>query len=243
MRIIPVLDVQRGVVVRGVGGRRAEYRPIVSTITPSSEPSTMAEAFREHFGLEELYVADLDAIDGAAPAWSLFAALRERNFRLCVDAGVRIAADAEPLLAAGMDRVVLGLETLAGPEVVEELCRRFGPDRWIFSLDLKAGRPLGTASEEPAEIVGRIVAAGVCRVIVLDLAQVGSGAGVGTEPLMRRLLASHPSLEVIAGGGVRGVEDLLRLRAIGVAALLAASALHDGRLTREMVEKVAGTSL
>ena len=38
MRIIPVLDVLGGCVVRGVGGRRDEYRPIVSKLCNSREP-------------------------------------------------------------------------------------------------------------------------------------------------------------------------------------------------------------
>ena len=37
---------------------------------------------------------------------------------------------------------------------------------------------------------------------------------------------------MIAGGGVRGPEDLRLLRQCGVGTALIASALHDGRLTR-----------
>jgi phosphoribosylformimino-5-aminoimidazole carboxamide ribotide isomerase len=36
-------------------------------------------------------------------------------------------------------------------------------------------------------------------------------------------------LELVAGGGIRGPEDLARLEARGVSAALIASALHDGR--------------
>ena len=32
MRIIPVLDLMNGVAVRAVGGRRSEYRPLVSRL-------------------------------------------------------------------------------------------------------------------------------------------------------------------------------------------------------------------
>ena len=76
------------------------------------------------------------------------------------------------------------------------------------------------------------MALGVRRMIVLDLARVGIGEGTGTEKLCARLTAAHPSLEVIAGGGVRGPEDLRRLTGCGVRTALVASALHDGRLTR-----------
>jgi phosphoribosylformimino-5-aminoimidazole carboxamide ribotide isomerase len=64
MRVVPVLDLKGGHVVHGVGGRREEYRPVVSRLTDSSAPADVATAFRDRFGLSELYVADLDDIAG-----------------------------------------------------------------------------------------------------------------------------------------------------------------------------------
>ena len=62
MRILPVLDLLGGLVVRGVAGKREEYRPIQSTIAADARPETVARALAEKFGFEEAYVADLDAI-------------------------------------------------------------------------------------------------------------------------------------------------------------------------------------
>jgi phosphoribosylformimino-5-aminoimidazole carboxamide ribotide isomerase len=238
MRVVPVLDVLGGVVVRGVGGRRQEYRPVVSRLTPSSAPLDVARALAAHFGLRELYVADLDAIAGAAPARDVYAALKAGGFRLWVDAGVRVAEDALALAAAGVDTVVAGLETLAGPGALAEAAARLG-ERLVFSLDLRAGVPLaggGVWDSDPWRIAQEAIERGVRRVLVLDLARVGVGAGVGTEALCARLAAAHPEVEVSAGGGVRGRGDLLALKGAGVRAALVASALHDGRLTVEQLE-------
>jgi phosphoribosylformimino-5-aminoimidazole carboxamide ribotide isomerase len=234
MRIIPVLDLTGGVVVRGVGGRRREYRPVVSRLTRSCAPLDVARAFAEHFGLTELYLADLDAIAGGPPAWATYAALHAGGFRLWVDAGVRGAGDGQALARAGVGTVVVGLETVAGPQALGEVVAAF-PERVVFSLDLRDGAPLGdTAGWATADVwslAGRAVSLGVGRLLVLDLARVGGGAGTGTDALCARLAATYPEVEVSAGGGVRGVADLRRLRASGVRAALVASALHDGALT------------
>jgi phosphoribosylformimino-5-aminoimidazole carboxamide ribotide isomerase len=66
--------------------------------------------------------------------------------------------------------------------------------------------------------------------IVLDLAQVGMDAGVGTLPLCRKLRCLDSQLEIVAGGGVRSMRDLDALERAGCDAVLVASALHDGRL-------------
>lgn len=234
MRIIPVLDILAGQVVRGVAGRRSEYRPIVSQLTSSCRPLDVAQAFRTHFGLTELYLADLDAIAGAAPSWPIHADLRAHGFHLWVDAGVRDREQAAALAEQGIEGIVVGLETVSGPETLAALCQEFGSERMIFSLDLKGGQPLGAVSAWRApdawSIALQAVELGVQRLIVLDLERVGMGAGAGTDELCRNLTERFPLLEIVAGGGVRDRSDLHRLERCGVRAALVASALHDGRL-------------
>jgi phosphoribosylformimino-5-aminoimidazole carboxamide ribotide isomerase len=238
MRILPVLDLMGSRVVRAVAGERHAYRPVVSRLTPSSEPLAVAAAFRSHFGLSELYLADLDAIAGAEPDEAVFATLGEHGFRLWVDAGVRDRTRALRLARGGVQGVVVGLETVTGPAALAAICGEMG-DRVVFSLDLRGGRPLGDLSSwqgADAEAIARqAIDGGVRRVLVLDLAHVGTGRGPGTADLCRRLVEVE-GIEVWAGGGVRGAADLRALRDNGVRTVLVASALHDGALTRADLE-------
>jgi phosphoribosylformimino-5-aminoimidazole carboxamide ribotide isomerase len=233
IRIIPVIDLMNGMVVRGVGGRRIEYRPMSSPLCPTADPLDLARSFRERRRFSELYVADLDAIGGKEPAIDLFARMQSCGLRLWVDAGVRTAESAARLADAETHRIIVGLETLRGPAELQAALRRW-PERMVFSLDLKDGIPLGETSawgsSEPEEIGGRAVRLGIRSVIVLDLSRVGAGQGPGTEELLRRFAAKYPDVEWIAGGGVRGSADLLRLNGLGVSAALVSSALHDGSL-------------
>jgi len=239
MRVLPVIDLKGGLVVRAVAGRRQEYRPVVSRLTPSSRPIDVAQAFREHLGLDHLYVADLDAIAGNALSLGLYADLQSLGFLLWIDAGLRDEESSRPLVEAGVHRIVAGLETLAGPAALASLCRRFG-GRVVFSLDLKDGRPLGDTAEwkdlDPQSLAEEALAQGVQSLILLDLARVGLGAGTGTEVLARRLVEKHPEVEVAIGGGVRDGQDLSRIKRLGVSSVLVASALHDGRITRNDLE-------
>jgi phosphoribosylformimino-5-aminoimidazole carboxamide ribotide isomerase len=226
-----------GQVVRGVGGRREEYSPIVSRLTRFSDPLAVARAFRTEFELDEIYVADLDAIRGRKPALAIYRSLQRDGFRLWVDAGLRSVEDARVLCDAEVATVVAGLETVEGPQVVERLCAEVGGGRLVFSLDLKAGIALGRTKawpdSDPVEIARLAVAAGVTRLLVLDLAQVGEGRGTGTEELCVRLAQAHPRIRIAAGGGIRGMDDVQKLAAAGVDTVLIASALHDGRITRD----------
>jgi phosphoribosylformimino-5-aminoimidazole carboxamide ribotide isomerase len=235
LRIIPVLDILKGQVVRGVAGKRENYRPIISKLTSSTAPLDVATAIRDQFGLSLFYVADLDAIGGSPPALETCQLLQSNGFRLWVDAGLRHGKQGGSLVEAGVEGVIAGLETLAGPEELDQLCHLVGLERLVFSLDLKEGKPLthslGWKSTDAMQIAGLAVDMGIRRMIVLDLARVGMASGTDTEGLCLCLLGMFPDLELITGGGVRHVADLKRLHACGVRGVLVASALHDGRLT------------
>jgi phosphoribosylformimino-5-aminoimidazole carboxamide ribotide isomerase len=241
MRILPVLDLMKKLVVRAQGGRRKEYRPLVSKLIRSSHPLDVAQAYRFHFGLKELYLADLDAIAGQAPALQTYASLQRRGFRLWLEAGIKQAADAQALADTGIETIIAGLETVTDPGVLEELCQKHSAARIVFSLDLKKGKPFGKPElwgDSPMDIVHRALACGIQRLLVLDLAQVGVGKGIGTEDLCRQIAEEYPQVELSAGGGVRGPEDLVSLKQTGVEVALVASALHDCRLQRRDLEAV-----
>jgi phosphoribosylformimino-5-aminoimidazole carboxamide ribotide isomerase len=247
MHIIPVLDIQGGTVVRAVGGRRSEYRPLVSRLTSSTEPVAVASAIRDRFRLSEFYLADLDAIAGRTPDFEIYARLRAADFRLWVDSGIRDAADIE-CIADHVNNVVIASETLRCPitlfscgakrqrngESVRVPPRRLrvAAKQLVFSLDLRNGEPLADAAwgtVDPLQIAQRVISAGIRRIIVLDLARVGTNAGV-SEELIGSLTDHFPAAEFYVGGGIRGWDDVKKLEPLGVAGVLVASALHDGRL-------------
>lgn len=245
MHVIAVLDLQGGVVVRGIAGERHAYRPIESRLTRETSPAAVARALREALPLSDFYVADLDAIAGAEPHFTAYENIAKLGVRLWVDAGAGEAERCRRLAEfrgdnRSLDRIVVGLESLGSTTSLHETIEAVGAERAVFSLDLKAGRPLCRDSawgEAGAEaIAAAAVEAGFRRMIVLDLARVGMGQGVGGADLCRSLHRRFPELELISGGGVRNLDDLRELAASGCSAALVASALHDGRLSAEDME-------
>ena len=100
LKLIPVIDLLQGQVVRAVRGDRKSYRPIVSPLCGSSDPVTVAQILCDHCAAGQLYVADLDALQGGAVQLAVLATLLQAlpGVELWLDAGL---ADA----AAGASRV------------------------------------------------------------------------------------------------------------------------------------------
>jgi phosphoribosylformimino-5-aminoimidazole carboxamide ribotide isomerase len=236
LRVIPVLDVKAGRAVRAIGGNRDHYHPLRTRLHADSDPLGIARAYRDVLNCGEVYVADLDAIAGAAPGAALYRAIGTLGLDLWVDAGLRNRIGLAPLLAAGVSSVVIGLETVGGPEALAGIIAELPPPQLVFSLDLRAGLPL--IGGDPAEwgtsdafsVACRAVALGLRRVLLLDLARVGRGGGTGTMTLLRRLRAEYPDLEISVGGGVADRAELRTLTQAGADAVLIGSAFHDGRL-------------
>lgn len=228
MRLVGVIDLMGGVVVRAIGGRREAYRPLVSRLCSTAEPVEVARALLGA-GASELYVADLDAIAGAAPAREMFDQLAALGVPLWVDAGVRDVASA---MALGKDvtRVVAGLETLPNPAALGRIVDALG-GRVVFSLDLRDGVPLGAWGMEAWTAAEVAMGQGVREILILDLARVGVAAGPGAVSLCARLTETHSGVAVSVGGGVRDKNDLNKLQSAGATAALVASALHDGTLS------------
>ncbi len=249
MRVIPVIDLKQGLVVRGVAGARERYRPIRSTLAADARPKSIAAAFVHQLGLREVYVADLDAIAGGEPDWTAYREIAATGATLLIDAGLRNAASARRLVEfAAENRSVTGiiaaLESCRTAEDLTEIFDTLGENLGLFSLDLANGIP---KTDVPAwrdwsaeEIAGAVYEMGFHRLIVLDLADVGVDRGPSTLALCHKLCAADSRLEVIAGGGVRNVTDLQRLAQSGCIAALVASALHDGRLSVGDVRAIEG---
>jgi phosphoribosylformimino-5-aminoimidazole carboxamide ribotide isomerase len=214
VRVVGVIDLKDGTAVHAVRGERERYRPI-------GDPLSLARRFR----LEELYVADLDAIAGAGENDSTIATLA-REARVMVDAGVSEPERARALLDLGVHRVVVGTETLADADALDRLL----PEA-VLSIDLRDGRTLSPdprlAGLQALDAVALLHRPGLREVIVLDLARVGSGAGPDVAAIAE-IHAAFPDLELLAGGGVRDADDLHALGDAGAAGALVATALHRG---------------
>ena len=244
--IIPVIDVMGGRVVRAVGGRRGEYKSLLSPLSGTADVAPTARALLDVTGATELYLADLDAITHGPHRLSA-RTVREvcgLGVPVWVDGGLREDFDEVELIRAGCEHFVVGTETATGANtcgpsfVVDHLLMLSDPDHVALSIDLRAGELLGdwrAWADTPDAAFERMaddaVAIGYRRLIVLDVAAVGGTDGPTTLDRVRQLRRRHPAVELWTGGGVRDRDDLRRCHDAGADAVLVASALHDGTLS------------
>lgn len=220
--VIPVLDIRQGQVVQAVGGDRALYEPVQSTLTRSVDPVQVIDDLLRFAPFPVFYLADLDAIMGETAQRHLIVELcrRHQNLEFWVDAG--------PLPQPDEDippnfRPVLGTEFACDWAVRD--------DHTILSLDfdqegLRGGDGIWAKPDTwPA------------RVIVMCLHRVGSMEGPDFA-LLGQIRKIRPDCELIAAGGVRDAKDVRQLLEAGMDVLVA-SVLHQGNITAEEIMQIS----
>jgi phosphoribosylformimino-5-aminoimidazole carboxamide ribotide isomerase len=204
-------------------------------LTDREDPVGVAVALRESFGLSQLSVAVLNGLQSKPVDVKIYEILSQAGFELTVDAGVRSVSEARRLIESGAKGIIVALETNPSGDLLDELLEEFGAERIVFSIDLKHGEPLGRLDGLPATDTGSLAVSlinrGCRRLIVLDLAAVGTESGPVTLDLCRSIREVSSETRLITGGGVRNGEDLKSLARAGVDDVMMATALHNSSFT------------
>jgi phosphoribosylformimino-5-aminoimidazole carboxamide ribotide isomerase len=241
MRIIPVIDILGGEAVQAIGGERQKYQPLKTVLASSSDPKDIALAFQKNFDFDELYIADLDSIQGSGSNLEVIKKIHySTDLKIMVDAGVNNPKDAEQILEAGAEKVIIATETLTSIKQLEECVETVGKQRIVGSLDCRQGQILTKSQEimkltpiQAAEIFER---KGTSEIIFLELSRVGTLKGSETKTLEE--IIKIVNVPVLTGGGISNIQEIISLRNIGIAGVLIATVLHKGKICVEDLKKI-----
>jgi phosphoribosylformimino-5-aminoimidazole carboxamide ribotide isomerase len=231
MEVIPVIDLKDGLVVHARMGMRSGYAPIETPLSPTSRPTDVARGLLSIFPFKKFYVADLNAIENKGNNQEALERLSVEFPQLVfwVDAGISNVHQAECWLEAGLGHLVLGSETQRDSKLIRFLCRN---NHTILSLDFRGDAFLGPASLLNEPDIWPI------DVIVMTLARVGSASGPDMNWLTT-IKSRAANRKVYAAGGVRDANDLALLAETGIAGALAATSLHNGKLTGAQIARLS----
>jgi len=225
VQIIPVIDLLKGCVVHARKGQRDSYRPMQTPLCSGSSPRAVIDGLLGLHRFKTFYVADLDALMGEGNHQALLGCLQRDYPRLhfWIDRGIP-PTGLPPPLANGVP--VIGSESLVGERLgfLPSLGQEF-----ILSLDFMGEGLLGD------ECLLEDSTFWPDTVIIMSLSRVGTNEGPDFERL-EGFRARWPEKNIIAAGGVRNADDLIRLDGLGIGGVLLASALHSGALDPSVLQ-------
>jgi phosphoribosylformimino-5-aminoimidazole carboxamide ribotide isomerase len=232
MRLLPAIDIRGGRCVRLRRGDFAEETVF------GDDPVAMAERWVRE-GARFLHVVDLDgAREGVPRNFALVQEIAEA-VPVPVEAGGGIRSEAALDLIAGsrVAKAVLGTSAVDDEAFLERALAVLGPARVVVAVDAEDGFVKTKGWSERSDVraldlIRRLEGAGVREVLCTDISRDGMMRSVDLDGLLE--LAVNSRLEIIASGGVTGLDDLRalkRLEPLGVTGVIAGRALYEGRFT------------
>ena len=230
--IYPAIDLRFGQVVRLRQGR-ANQETIYSR-----DPGAVAQRWIEQ-GAEWLHVINLNgafgeeteenevAIEAILSSW-------KNEIKIQLGGGFRTLNQIDNALSLGVTRVILGTVVINDPAFGEMVIKEFGPNQIVFGFDaldqelMTSGWQSGSGIAMMS-LAKRLSEAGAETLIYTNIHKDGMQTGVDWKNA--KLLADETGMVVIASGGVAALDDIRRVREVGLDGVIVGRALYEGNFT------------
>ena len=227
MIVFPAIDMIGGEAVRlykGDFARKTVY---------SADPLSVAKDFASK-GASHIHLVDLDgAKRGEFCNFDLICRIkRETGLFVEVGGGIRTREAIDRYLDEGIDRVILGTAAVTDPELIPSLPAEtraqvaVGVDVLGSFVAIKGWTE---ASERTLyDFCREMEEAGVGTVICTDIGKDGAMKGASHD--LYRELSSKTKMNIVASGGVSSIEDVRRLRDLGLYGAIVGKAYYEGAI-------------
>ncbi len=235
VRVIPCLDVDAGRVVKGIN---------FENLRDAGDPVELALRYDSE-GADELTFLDITASSGdRGTTYDVVNRTAGEVFiPLTVGGGVRSVDDVDRLLREGADKVGVNTAAIARPELIAEICARFGRQALVLSVDARRATEVTTPSGFEVTTHGGRRGTGIDAIEWVERAQeLGAGEILlnsmdadgtrdGFDLPMITAVRARTHLPLVASGGAGTPDHFCDAVAAGADAVLAASVFHFGVLT------------
>jgi phosphoribosylformimino-5-aminoimidazole carboxamide ribotide isomerase len=228
MKLFPAIDILGGKCVRlkqGAFDQATVY---------NENPAQQAKIWQSQ-GASYIHVVDLDGAryGTAVNDEAIKQIINAVGIPVQVGGGIRTMDDAAHKLSLGVRRVIIGTSAARNPEMMRHAVNRFGADHVAAGVDARDGFVSLEGWTENGQLSARqlcitIKNCGVKTVIYTDIARDGMLTGPNTEETAH--IIALGDLDVIASGGVSGLDDLYACQKIGAYGVIIGKALYTGAI-------------
>ncbi len=228
--IIPAIDVIEGKCVRLTKGDYSRKRIY------NEDPLEVALQF-EDAGLRRLHLVDLDgARAGEVRNWKILERIAGKtNLVIDFSGGISSLKNVEITFNSGASYASVGSIPIRDEKTFTNWLLQYGSGKFIIGADVHEEKIIirGWTEKTPVtvfELIGRYKAKGVQQFFCTDTSKDGMLEGVSAG-LYRNILNTHPSIDLIASGGVSAIKDIEDLREAGCKGVIIGKAIYENKIS------------
>lgn len=228
MRIYPAIDIKGGKAVRLLQGA-------ADSVKEYGDPLEFALKWQE-MGAEYLHVVDLDAaFTGEFVNKDIIHEIVHRvKIPVQTGGGIRTQEDVRVRIEeVGVSRVVIGTMAVEDQAFLAWARGKYGKSRIAVGIDAKDGKVLTrgwvkSTEKDAVELAEEVKKLGIETIIYTDVMRDGTLSGPNTEHI--KALVKKTWMDVIASGGIKGIEDIKAVRDSGACGVIIGTALYEGTI-------------
>lgn len=227
MIVFPAIDLKDGKCVRLQKGDFDTTHQVADSAAETAKAFVAA-------GAQWVHMVDLDgARNGERKNGSIVAQVAASSgLKVELGGGIRSEADLVAADAMGVERMVIGSAAVSDPDFVKRAVEQYG-DRIAVGVDCLDGRVRTAGWEEDSGLDGVTFARqmerlGVKYIIYTDIATDGMLSGPSFEQLKK--LSEAVSCHITASGGVTTLDDVKKLRDMGLYGAIIGKAYYAGSI-------------
>jgi phosphoribosylformimino-5-aminoimidazole carboxamide ribotide isomerase len=229
MEVIPAIDIIGGKCVRLVRGDYEQKKVY------NEDPVEVAKEF-EGAGLSRLHLVDLDgAKAGEVKNWKVLEQIGSKT-KLIIDfsGGISTKKNVKICFDSGAAYAAVGSIAVKDEKTLTDWLFEFGVQKFIIGADVKDEKLAikgWTESTEMTvfELIENYKIKGVKQFFCTDINKDGLLQGTAID-LYKKILNLHPSIDLIASGGVTSLDDLFKLREAGCSGAIVGKAFYEKRI-------------
>tara|TARA_B110000008_G_scaffold122605_1_gene125040 strand:- start:1034 stop:1753 length:720 start_codon:yes stop_codon:yes gene_type:complete len=231
MKIIPAIDILDGKCVRLLRGNFDDV-----TIY-SKSPLDQVRKFKDA-GFSYIHIVDLDAaLSGKNKNLSLIKSIANiESIKIQVGGGIRSIDTINNLLEIGVDRLIVGTAAIKNIDFLNQIKKENISDQIIFGLDFVSikNEPMlfvnGWTENTRINIFDYLRTNNwIKNILVTDISKDGTLEGPNLNIYKKLLL--DKSLNLIASGGIGGIDDISNLIEIGSHECVIGKAIYENKVT------------
>jgi phosphoribosylformimino-5-aminoimidazole carboxamide ribotide isomerase len=227
--IIPAIDIMEGKCVRLTKGDYVQKKVY------NENPLEVAKQF-EDAGLKRLHLVDLDgARAGDVKNWKVLEQIAGKtNLVIDFSGGISSKENVSICFNSGAAFAAIGSMAVKDENTFTGWLIEFGAEKFIIGADVKGEKIAvkGWTETTDVTVLGLIEMyklKGIKQFFCTDISKDGLLQGTGID-LYKKILNVHPSIDLIASGGVSSVNDLVQLREAGCRGAIVGKALYEKRI-------------
>lgn len=232
MIIYPAIDLKNGRCVRLSQGDFEQEK--VYDINPLE----MAKKY-QYEGAQALHVIDLNGAESGelVNQGVIESMIKEVDIPIQIGGGIRSYSVAKAWLDLGVSRIILGTAIIENEALLDQLIREYS-DRIAVSIDAKDGKVTTfgwtrTTTIDAYTLAKKLEEKGLKTLIFTDIAKDGMLQGPSFKDY--QWLKENTKMNIIASGGISSIDDVIRLKRLGLDGAIIGKAIYENKLSLKEV--------